>query len=177
LLPVRAGNLIDGGQEAGPMRPMSLIHFFFAFHGRITRFEWWLGCGFLSALSVLFVRVFEPDLLAFALEEPNRKPEPPSFTMTVWNVLLCLPTAALSAKRFNDRDLPAWNAYLLGLALAFLAIANHFGYLLDTRTMGGAERVTFFIILVYSLWALYENGFRRGTKGYNRHGHDPLYRL
>ncbi|MFM1814860.1 MAG: hypothetical protein RLZ98_1555 [Pseudomonadota bacterium] len=163
------------GPGANAMNRMSLIQFFFSFRGRITRFEWWLGCGILTALTVLAIRIIEPNLL-LTVEDQEEVPKPPSLGLTIWNVLICYPSAAMSIKRFNDRDLPIWTGYVLGILLVAMQIANYHGYLLDPRTMDGFERLMFFSILVYSLWAVYDNGFLRGTKGRNRHGFDPLYR-
>ena len=150
---------------------MSLRAFFFSFRGRISRQEWWLGLLFLLSISIpagawLGSEAFDPT---------TGKIRPPSLAYTVWSVLVSVPSAALSAKRFNDRDWPSWLGYLLGGCFVVLALANHFGYLLDPRTMALPEKTIFAAILLFFLWALVDNGFLKGTEGPNRHGPDPLH--
>jgi uncharacterized membrane protein YhaH (DUF805 family) len=60
------------------------------------------------------------------------------------NLLLVWPALAVSVKRWHDRDKPGWWV-LLNL-----------------------------LPVIGWIWALIDNGFRRGTAGPNRFGEDPL---
>lgn len=148
---------------------MSLIHFFFSFRGRISRLEWWLGCGALGAFSTAVIRALDPDYFDVLGETIK----PPTLAVTLWNLLVSLSSAAISVKRFNDRDLPGWTGVLLCAFLAVFVIGNYYGFLLNTKTMVGFEKMLFVVIMIYFLWAFYDNAFLRGTPGWNRHGVDP----
>jgi len=150
---------------------MSLLHFFASFRGRISRQEWWLGLLFLLSISV----PAGAWLGAEAVNPATGEIKPPSLAYTLWSIVVSVPSAAISAKRFNDRDWPSWLGYLLGAAFIVLALANYFGYLLDPSAMAPLEKTIFAALLLFFLWAIVDNGFLKGTDGPNRHGPDPLH--
>jgi len=151
---------------------VSLFDFFFSFRGRISRQSWWLGFIALVTIGIPVSLWLDP-----ASFDPNTSAiKPPSLALTLWNLAVCLPTAAVTIKRLNDRDWPSWIGYLLAVLFVVLAIANYFGRLLDPEKMAPAEAFAFGTILVLFLWTLVDNAFFRGTEGPNRHGPDPLAR-
>ncbi len=100
--------------------------------GRISRRTFWLwGVLALGGLT----------LLLRALLEIARMP--PDRAEGLVSVLLLWPAIAVSAKRWHDRDKPAW--------WVLLALVPVIGW----------------------LWMFIDNGFRRGTPGTNRFGPAP----
>jgi len=150
---------------------VSLLDFFLSFRGRISRQSWWLGIIVLVAVSTPIGLVLDPD--AFKPDSDGQV-KPPTLALTLWNLLTCLPTAAITAKRLNDRDWPSWTGYLLALLLVALSLANHFGLLLDPVVMTPVEGIVFAAIMLFFIWVLIESGFLKGSDGPNRYGPDPL---
>lgn len=147
---------------------MSLVHFFLSFRGRVSRQAFWLGFLFLFVLSILVMRLVDPDaVLSAAVERPGPLD-------TIVNLVLCWPTAAITAKRLNDRDWPGWFGPGIGVLYAIYALANAAGYFLDPAEMGRGEKLLFAGFVLVFLTALVDNGFIRGTAGPNRHGPDPV---
>ena len=146
---------------------MSLLHFFLSPIGRISRQAFWLGLVVLMAVTVPVSLLLDPGAAI------STKQAPP-LAATIWNLILTWPSAAISIKRFNDRDWPPWIGYQLGIAMAALILANHVGLLLDPDSMDPTEKLVFSVLLVFFMWAMIDNGFYKGTSGPNRHGPDPL---
>lgn len=149
---------------------MTLTDFFLSPHGRISRQEYWLGLLALMALTVVGATVFGFD----GMTSQNGKVRLPSLASTVWSLLFAWPSAAISIKRFNDRDWSSWIGYALGASMAAFVVANYYGYLLDPDVMDPVEKLVMVAAAIGFLWALFENGFQRGTYGDNRYGADPL---
>jgi uncharacterized membrane protein YhaH (DUF805 family) len=150
---------------------MSLVHFFFSFRGRISRQAWWLGYIFLFVAAILVTRALFPESLD--AEVAGVMP-PPGAAETLVSLAFCWPSAAISAKRFNDRDWPWWTGILIGALYAVYVIANWAGLFLDPDTMPPAERSAFVLFLVAFVATIVDNGFFRGTTGPNRYGPDPI---
>jgi uncharacterized membrane protein YhaH (DUF805 family) len=161
---------------------MTLIDFFLSPSGRISRQAFWLGIVVLMAVSLPIMAILDPSLATGAEAAggqdgatPPRGPfTPPSLAGTIWSLIITWPSAAISIKRFNDRDWPHWVGYVLGAAMALLVVAHHFGVLLDPNGMASLEYLVFMAILVFFTWSLIDNGFYQGTSGANRYGPDPL---
>jgi uncharacterized membrane protein YhaH (DUF805 family) len=149
---------------------MSLFHYFLSPHGRISRQAYWLGFIIIMAITVPVMALLEPELMTAG----RGKPQPPGLPSTLWNLLLTWPSAAISIKRFNDRDRPFWVGYLLAAGMATIVIANHLGYLLDPERMASPEKLVFFLLLLFFVWSMIDNGVFKGTDGPNRYGPDPL---
>jgi uncharacterized membrane protein YhaH (DUF805 family) len=149
---------------------MSLLSFFLSFQGRICRQSWWLGFVILVAVTVPVSLMLDPE--AFAPSAGEIKP--PSLALTIWSLMTCLPTAAITIKRLNDRDWPSWIGCLLVVAFIVLIIANYFGLLLDPDRMTPPESFVFGSLMLFFLWTLVDNGFFKGSDGPNRYGPDPL---
>lgn len=150
---------------------MSLLHFFFSFRGRISRQAWWLGYILLFVTTVLASRVLFPASLQAELT--GVVPRPGAFE-TIVNLAFCWPSAAVSAKRFNDRDWPWWTGYLVGVLYAVYVMANWAGLFLDPDDMTAPEQSVFAVFMVAFLATIIDNGFFRGTPGPNRYGPDPV---
>ena len=152
---------------------MTLNHYFLSPCGRISRQEYWLGMIGLMALSIWGAQMLDPTGLTPTADGRIR---PPSFGVTLWNLLLAWPTIVVSIKRFNDRDWPFWVGWAVGAAMILILIANYHGMMLDSDRMSGGEKLVMATAAVALTWALVENGFRAGTSGPNRYGDSPLRR-
>ena len=149
---------------------MSLLHYFLSPSGRISRQAFWLGLIVLMALTIPVSLLIDPSSLERGAQ-PNKVPQ---LADTLWSLAISWPSAAISIKRFNDRDRPQWIGYLLGVLMALLVIANAFGVLLDPDTMELPEKIAFSALLAFFMWSLVDNGCYKGTGGPNRYGPDPL---
>lgn len=112
--------------------PMSVPQILFSFHGRVPRKVFWL----YGVLGPLLVSVMLEMLLGI-VGVPERRTEMLTTLLLVW------PCAAVSVKRWHDRDKSGW------WALVYL------------------------IPLIGVLWTLIANGLLRGTASPNRFGADP----
>jgi len=149
---------------------MSLLDFFFSFRGRISRQDWWLGFIVLIAVTIPVSMLLDPE----GFDPTAGQIKPPSLALTIWSLITCLPTAAITIKRLNDRDWPGWIGYLLAVLFVTLTIANYFGLLLEPDKMTPPEAIFFGAIMLFFLWTLVDNGFLKGSDGSNRYGPDPL---
>lgn len=149
---------------------MSLTHFFFSPQGRISRQAFWLGLVFMLAVTVPVSLLIDPA--AFNASTPAARR--PTAAMTFWNLLLTWPSAAISIKRFNDRDWPHWLGWLLASVMAAIVAADHVGLLLDPDDLTLPGKTLFGLVLAFVAWSLIDNGFNKGTPGPNRYGPDPL---
>lgn len=115
---------------------MSLPQILFSFRGRIPRKTYWL----YGVLGLLLVSVMATLLFGIAGVEERR-------AEVLANLLIVWPAAAISAKRWHDRDQSAW--WLLINLVPVLGV----------------------------IWSLVVNGLLRGTVGTNRFGADLTGRL
>jgi uncharacterized membrane protein YhaH (DUF805 family) len=115
---------------------MSLPQILFSFRGRIPRKTYWL----YGVLGLLLVSVMATLLFGIAGVEERR-------AEALGNLLIVWPAAAISAKRWHDRNQSAW-WLLINL-----------------------------VPVVGVIWSLVVNGFLRGTVGANRYGEDLTGRL
>lgn len=128
---------------------MDWKHFFFAFSGRATRFDFWVRytlvyIGLMIAVSIVYAGIMSlidamgPGTGATILGGIA------AFGMMVVTILLFWITLAVYVRRLHDRNRSGW----------FMLIM--------------------FIPLVGPIWLFIELGFLRGTEGDNRFGPDPL---
>jgi uncharacterized membrane protein YhaH (DUF805 family) len=115
---------------------MSLPQILFSFRGRIPRKTYLL----YGVLGLLLVSVMATLLFGIAGVEERR-------AEALGNLLIVWPAAAISAKRWHDRNQSAW-WLLINL-----------------------------VPVVGVIWSLVVNGFLRGTVGANRYGEDLTGRL
>jgi uncharacterized membrane protein YhaH (DUF805 family) len=148
----------------------ALISLLFGFTGRINRAKWWLGLVILGIANIAGGLLINPDF--FVADEPP----PPSLADTLWQIALLVPMMAITVKRFNDTDRPAWLGYLFAPLGAVLYLGPH---LKDWVGPIGATVTLWPVLLllfVYFVFAFIDNGFVHGTDGPNRYGPDPLAR-
>lgn len=130
------------------------------FHGRIGRRTFWIAMGVVAAAEIvghLVANQIEGDRLG-----------------AIVDLAFTYPEFAIAVKRGHDRNLPVW---LLG---AFFGA----GALLDLLTVlgwAGTDEAPSMLSLVIAvpftvvgLALLVELGFRKGTRGPNQYGPDPL---
>jgi uncharacterized membrane protein YhaH (DUF805 family) len=116
--------------------PMSLRQILFSFEGRLPRQSFW-GYGVFGLLLVSLMAT----LLLGIVGVHERSAEVAANLLIVW------PAAAITVKRWHDRDKSAW-WLLINL-----------------------------VPVVGVIWSLVENGLLRGTVGGNRFGADLTGRL
>jgi uncharacterized membrane protein YhaH (DUF805 family) len=144
-----------------------LLRLLASFRGRISRRQWWIGFVIVCIGNVLGGLLLNPDFfLADTLP-------PPSWPDTLWQIAMLYPATAITVKRFNDRDWPAWLGYAFAPIGAVLYLAPHFGQAIGPQSPA-ILMVLFWAFAAYLVFAFIDNGFARGTDGPNRYGPDPL---
>ena len=141
---------------------MDWIGLFTSFQGRIGRQQFWIAWP-------VFI-VFEL-IIALATSGPTGER-----IAALVDLVLIYPEFAVCAKRAHDRNTPTW---VIGL---FFALATAYDLLLLTGSVTSADlkapTTSLFLVLVpislFALVLIIDLGFRRGTRGPNRYGPDPL---
>ena len=118
---VSAGELALSRERTASGRMSDLIALLTTFTGRISRRQWWIGFVIVCVGNVLGGLLLNPD---FFLAETL---PPPSWPDTLWQIAMLYPATAITVKRFNDRDRPAWLGYAFAPIGALLYLAPHFG--------------------------------------------------
>lgn len=126
----------------------SFLHVLFSFHGRISRFEYWvkgvlLG-GLLMSVALFVALMIDAGLgnINGNLDDPNSRG--PIVFGLVLMVILVWPNLALQVKRWHDRDKSGW-----------FVLVN-------------------LIPIAGPIWSFIELGFLRGSIGPNRFGADSV---
>jgi uncharacterized membrane protein YhaH (DUF805 family) len=151
---------------------MNLSDYLFSPQGRVNRAKYWLYLVvsivimivFLAVASVVWARqlydprgglIFAPGaLVAFGV---------------VYVVLLVV-GIFVGIKRLHDRDKSGW------WLLLFYLVPMVLSWISAILSRNGIGALFALAGLIFSIWALVELGFRRGTTGPNRYGEDPLAR-
>jgi uncharacterized membrane protein YhaH (DUF805 family) len=158
---------------------MNFASLFTSLRGRINRAKWWAGQGML--LVVFSAIAWIGDQTPFGQ----------TISALAW-ILLYVPAYPLAAKRFQDRD-KRGDIALYGYVPAILAAGLlSFGPVVEEARivklpLGELEMsmdwntnplgdICFLVLLAVSIWFLIALGMRKGTKGPNRFGPDPLGR-
>ena len=144
-----------------------LIGLLTTFTGRISRQQWWIGLVVIAVADIAGGMLINPDYF-FADERP-----PKSWLDTLWQIALLVPMTAITVKRFNDTDHPAWLGYLFAAFGIVLYLAQHFREWANTLVLT-ALLPALLLMCGYFLFTFANNGFVRGTDGPNRYGADPL---
>lgn len=145
----------------------NLLFLLTSFRGRISRKSWWIGTAIWSVAELCARWLLRPEISTFGKRPPLSWPD------TIWQLAWIIPAAALATKRFNDRDRPAWTAFVfVAIAVAF-RVAPHFGFAIPP-SVPGMGLILFWTFAIVALLMFIDNGFIRGTDGPNRYGPDPL---
>ena len=124
---------VDAGTARSPFDdPMSTAQILFGWRGRVPRRVFWL----YGVLGPLLVSAIAQMLLGIVGVAAYR-------AETLATLLVLWPCAAVSAKRWRDRDRSGW------------------------------WTLVYLIPLVGVVWTLLANGLQRGSVGANRFGPDP----
>lgn len=130
-----------------------------AFEGRIGRRTFWIAMaivGLANYLACSAAQQIQGDQLN-----------------AIVDLAFTYPEFAIAVKRANDRDLPLWLVAIFFAASLLLDLIMVLGW-------GGEQTPsTLAVVLAVPFTAvgvglLVELGFRKGTRGPNRHGPDPL---
>src|SRR5215813_2402707 len=141
---------------------MNRVQLFTSFEGRISRRPFWIAWIILIAIEIVVM---------LAAEGPHE-----DRLTALADLILIYPQFAVCAKRGHDRNTPTW---VIGL---FFALAAAFDLLLlggwiTTADLKSPPAPVLFLVIPLVLLALVlivDLGFRRGTRGPNRYGPDPL---
>ena len=155
---------------------MKWIRFFGNFEGRIPRKTFWL------ANVVVFV--IEVILAAIAAAASRDSPATPP---AIWrcrssSFRFLYPSFVIALKRAHDLEMSSQVIYAWYIVLAVYSVLVRFaGWLWINLTQNIYSLVVLafvfvfiFVVGIVSLALLIELGFRRGTRGSNRFGPDPL---
>jgi uncharacterized membrane protein YhaH (DUF805 family) len=153
---------------------MKWVRFFTNFDGRITRKTFWL-----ASIAVLVIELLIAAAAAATAEEFADEATGDLATDIVLFAFL-YPQFAISVKRGHDRNISTWVIGAWYVVLAMSDILRFFGWLQSSpnqNVFSSANLISFAFIMIagiISLALLIELGFRRGTRGPNRYGPDPL---
>jgi uncharacterized membrane protein YhaH (DUF805 family) len=148
---------------------VSLLSLLTSFHGRISRKAWWIGIVIFTVANLAGGFVLNPEYFTADELPPANWPD------TIWQLACLVPLTALTVKRGNDRNWPSWIAPAFAAANVFNLLAPFLGLQIGAGSPG-ADGVAFWMLAIFGLIVLVDNGFVRGTDGPNRHGPDPLAR-
>jgi uncharacterized membrane protein YhaH (DUF805 family) len=139
---------------------MDWLYLLNSFEGRIGRQTFWIAMGAVAIVNVLACYV--------AQEMAGER------VSAIVDLAFTYPEFAVAAKRCHDRDLPLWLLVIFFGANALLDLVT----VLDWAGTGDNPSTLSLVIAlpftVFGLALLIELGFRRGTKGPNQYGPDPL---
>lgn len=142
---------------------------FYSFTGRMSRKPWWLVFVAAFLVGIAGMLVLQPELFT----NPEKPPKP-TLAMTLFNLVLFVPLAAITFRRCNDRDWPSWvPAAACALSLP-IYLGPLLGVLVDPFQGQLWEKIYWGVTILVGLVLLVDNGFLRGTPGPNAHGPDPL---
>ena len=155
---------------------MKLFRFFADFEGRIPRSTYWLASVAVFVIDVIVAAIAAATAEALAGETAGY------VTMHIVTIAFFYPQFVIALKRAHDLDMSSQIIYAWYVALAVNYGVIRFALWLWIRfsqsvfSLVGLAFVYAFIFAVgiASLVLLIELGFRRGTRGPNRYGPDPL---
>jgi uncharacterized membrane protein YhaH (DUF805 family) len=155
---------------------MKWIRFFCNFEGRIPRKTFWFGNIAVFVLDVIVAAIAAATAEAFAGETAGY------VTMHVVTIAFFYPQFAVALKRGHDLDMSSRVIYGWYIALVVdygvirLAAWVWRNFDQNVYSLVGLAFVLVFITVVglVTIVMLIELGFRRGTRGPNKYGPDPL---
>jgi uncharacterized membrane protein YhaH (DUF805 family) len=148
---------------------MNIISLFASVEGRISRAAFWLGW-----LILLSVELAARLALAVPLAPVPSDPFSVRLASFLIDLALLYPEAMVMVKRLHDRNRSGELIGWLFVPYTVLMITNLLGMSGDPDHMGVVETLLFAGITIIALAFLVDLGFRRGTRGDNQFGPDPL---
>jgi uncharacterized membrane protein YhaH (DUF805 family) len=155
---------------------MRLIRFFANFEGRIPRKTYWLASIAVFIIDVIIAAIAAAIAEAFAGETAG------NVTMHLVTVAFFYPQFVIALKRAHDLNMSnqtiyAWYvALIVDYGVIFFTLWLWRNLDQNIYSLVGLAFVLLFIVAVglVTIVMLIELGFRRGTRGPNRYGPDPL---
>jgi uncharacterized membrane protein YhaH (DUF805 family) len=167
---------------------MDYVWFLFRIEGRINRAKCWLAaliilCWmiFLGMLTVVVIKMFgDIKTFDFGINDVFRVLDPQSFhtfssadlvplvAKTIGTPLFAWVYVATSIKRLHDRDKSGW------WMVPFFVVPGLYNQFEGQLGDSSAVQLLALIVFVFGLWGFIEMYFRKGTRGPNRYGADPL---
>ncbi len=155
---------------------MKLFRFFANFEGRIPRKTFWLANIAVFIVDVIVAAIAAAAAEAFAGETAGY------VTMYIVTVAFFFPQFVIALKRahdlnMSDRTIYAWYvALIVDYVVIRLTLWLWSNFDQNIYSLVALAFVLMFIAAVglVTIVLLIELGFRRGTRGPNRHGPDPL---
>ena len=155
---------------------MQWIRFFGNFEGRIPRKTFWL-----ANIAVFIIEVIVTAMVAATADELAGETAGDVATH-ILTLAFFYPQFVIALKRAHDRDMSSQIIYAWYIALAVYYVVIRFALWFWThfnQNIYSLVGLTFvygfiFVVGIASLVLLIELGFRRGTRGPNRYGPDPL---
>ena len=141
---------------------MNWINLFTSFEGRINRQPFWIAIVVLAVIegiAALVNQQIDNDRIGAVID-----------------LVILYPEFAVAAKRGHDRNISTWVVgifFALGAVFDLLLLTG----VLKTANVEDSSNLIFIIFIPLGLFALVlfvDLGFRRGTRGANRFGPDPL---
>lgn len=148
------------------------LYILFSFSGRIGRGDFWFGFWIVIMTGLLGTVVIQPDYFRYDVVSDSYPP--PSLSVKIFDLIMVLPSFAITVKRLNDRDWARWVFFALVLIWLPIYIGPFVGLFLEIGTGTSIEMIWWAIVIIVTICLLVDNGFLRGTKGTNRYGNDPL---
>ena len=131
-----------------------------SFEGRIGRQTFWIAMGAIAVINVLACYV--------AQEMAGER------LSAIVDLAFTYPEFAIAAKRSHDRNLPLWLLAIFFIANGVLDLLTVIGWAGTTDEPSTLSIIIALPFTVLGIALLVELGFRRGTKGPNPYGPDPL---
>ncbi len=131
-----------------------------SFDGRISRKTFWI------AMAVVTVAEMFGHLLAEQIEGDRLS--------AIVDLAFTYPEFAIAAKRGHDRNMPLWlpgSFFAAGALLDLFTVLGWAGTDQEPSLLSVVVAVPF---TIFGLGLFVELGFRKGTRGPNRYGPDPL---
>jgi uncharacterized membrane protein YhaH (DUF805 family) len=150
------------------------IFFFGNLDGRIGRQTFWIASIAVMVIAFVIATVAAAIARDFVNEAAGHA------AVDIVTFLFLFPLFLIAAKRAHDRNIPTWIVSAWLVLLASTDVLDFFGWLptrLNLNVFSPANLALFaytMIAGIISLALLIELCFRRGTKGPNRYGPDPL---
>ena len=139
---------------------MDWLYLLNSFDGRISRKPFWIAMGAVTVVEILC------HLVAYQIEGDRLS--------AIVDLAFTYPEFAIAAKRGHDRNMPPWVPGIffgVGVLLDLLTVLGLTGSREEPNTLALVISLPF---TVFGLALLADLGFRRGTRGPNRYGPDPL---